>query len=319
MNHSCLKPHYKKKPISSLTALSKCLGVDKQELLDVSAISDTFYSSNPPILKPDGSKRYTYRVDHRLMNIQKRINKYIFRNTYFPHYLQGSIRDTNSPRSAVSNAEIHKKAVIIISEDISNFFPSINSSLVLNMWKYLFNFPHEVALKLTQLTTYNGFVAQGAPTSSYIANLIFWDAEPNFIDYLQLHDMVYTRYVDDVTISSSNAIPKHIVTDICVKVRGLFAQKGFTINRKKHKIITRNQPFEIHGINLNAGRPTIGRKRKQEIRHELYKLNKLVQMKGKAHADTQSLYKSLNGKINFIKQISPALADRYSKSLSNIF
>src|SRR5690606_42051319 len=67
---------------------------------------------------------------------------------------------------------------IVINEDISGFFPSTSAEHVFNIWHELFGCSQEVSQCLTQLTTRRGELPQGAITSSFLANLVFWQDEP---------------------------------------------------------------------------------------------------------------------------------------------
>lgn len=125
------------------------------------------------IIKKSGGVREIRAPKPILKTIQRRINTRIFSHCTFPLYLQGSIKDNLNPRDFFSNAKIHSSSKTVIAADIENFYPSVSAGSVKQVFKYLFKFPDDVADFLVSLTTLDGALPQGAPTSSYLANLIF--------------------------------------------------------------------------------------------------------------------------------------------------
>ena len=76
---------------------------------------------------------------------------------------------------------LHVQAKTVVNLDISSFFESVSHVQVRRLWQHFFDFPPEVADLLTALTTYKGHLPRGAPASSYLGNLIFWDLEPQLV------------------------------------------------------------------------------------------------------------------------------------------
>ena len=58
---------------------------------------------------------------------------------------------------------------------------------------------------LAQLSCVDGKVPQGGITSSYIASLALFSVEERLFFRLRNKKLTYTRYIDDITISSRNA------------------------------------------------------------------------------------------------------------------
>lgn len=198
---------YKHRAIRSIQTIASRLSMQPQQLIDLANSANKYYRPNKPKIKPNGGGiRQTYCVLGKLEVVQNRILERIFRNVIFPDYLQGGIKDILNPRDYIKNASMHVTKAVIIKEDIANFFPSIRETYVLKIWKYFFHFSDEVSQILTKLTTFNGFVPQGASTSPYIANLIFWDTEPQLEEALTAKGFTYSRLVDDITVSSSKQI-----------------------------------------------------------------------------------------------------------------
>lgn len=310
---------YQQKPISSIKALSGLLQIPEIVLLDIAARRDQLYQQNKPEIKPNGKERITYRLDKKLKFIQKKINKIIFGQVYFPLYLQGSIKDRVNPRSYDTNANLHAGSNFIISEDVSDFFPSIAEKHVLSMWKHLFHFSPDVADILTRLTTYNGAVPQGGVTSSYLANLILWDIEPKLVKKLRADGITYTRYIDDVTLSSNEKfLPQDKVEAAIKSVYVMLKKKGLTPNRRKHKIMGGSDPVVIHKLNVNSGRATMSRKKRDDIRAEIFSLKKLAVSSLREGDEYRKRYSSVTGKVRSLSKFHKALGDKYFSDLKEI-
>ena len=246
---------YKDKPIGSLAYLAQTLNISISELLEMSENANAFYTPNKPEPKSNGKMRQTYAVDEPLHSIQDKILEKVISGVEFPEYLQGSIKDSDSPRDYVRDAAYHAGREVLLKEDISSFFSSTRTEIVHDTWKYFFNFPEDVATALTHLTTHKGFIPEGASTSPAIANLVFWKHEPNLES--ELHEMgyLYSRYVDDITVSFPTRIGKAELQNVTTKIYGMFNAHGLQPNRdkdesgllKKRVVRSKSKPMVVHG------------------------------------------------------------------------
>ncbi|HVZ38334.1 MAG TPA: reverse transcriptase family protein [Candidatus Kapabacteria bacterium] len=189
-------------------------------------IEDYYYEKTEKKYNADGSVRKE-RIIHPskwdLKALQSRLNQIIFRRFTYPSAMTGGI----SGRSNITNACRHLGTPERFVTDIQQFFPSINHHHVYRALISL-GFVPDMARVLTRLTTYRGFLPQGAPTSSYIANIVMHDADAEIDAYCKEHDLFYSRYIDDITISGSGDLHTHgaaVIRIIC--------QYGFSINRRK--------------------------------------------------------------------------------------
>lgn len=299
-----IKPSYASKSISSIEALSKSLGSSPEALKKIIIEKQEMVLPNAPKLKADGTVRQTYRVSPQLKKVQRRIVDSIFYRVKFPSYLQGSIRSDTGTRDSIENARLHAGQRIIISEDISNFFPSISAETVHEMWQFFFNFHPEVAKYLTDLCTLDGYLYQGASTSSYIANLAFWDIEPKLVDDLARRGYKYSRYVDDVTISTNQTVGNSEKQNVISMVYGLFLRKGCKPNRSKHKSYTQRKPALVHNLNTNSGRPTINKPERARVRAAVSECSKR-HLTERGSEEYLQLFNSTRGRVDRIKRLHP--------------
>ena len=298
---------YPHKSIPSKAILAKKLAITEEYLNQVLINPGSFYRANKPELKADGTYRQHYRVDEKLKIILTKIVKKIFHHVRFPSYIQGSIKDRDHPRDYISNAKLHAGKRLIIKEDIKNFFPSIKASEVEKIWRRLFGFPKEVAEALTKLTTLNGFVPQGAPTSSYLANLIFWDVEPLVVNELSKIGVTYSRYVDDITLSTDSYLSSEEKTTIIKNIYGMCLKKGIKPNRKKHAITTNRQQMTIHGLNVNSKVPTLPKKETAKIRAAVHECKITYEKNGDSY-EYKELFNRTIGRVQRLKKLQPSQA-----------
>lgn len=263
------------------------LSYPEQMLRSVARRADRLYIGPKPKPKKNGGIRYVYDTKPPLKGILKSINNVIFRQVNFPKYLTGSL----SGRDFVSNVEIHKGAKTAITEDIAQFFDNINAEHVHRIWCEFFHFHPDVAQLLTCLTTKDGKVFQGTPTSSYLANLAFWDREPGLVDRLTEKGIRYSRYVDDITISSEYAISAVEKSWAISQIYGMIGGAGFRPQRAKHKEYSARKPITIMKLNANSKQqPTLTSQERAAIRAQVSQL--------------EQRYASGNFDLNFQKDLN---------------
>ena len=262
------RPVYGNQPIRSVAALCRALGTPEGLLRSLAERIPQLYIGPKPKLKKDGkSFRNVYDTKPPLKPLLKKINAVVFENVIFPLYLQGSLKG----RDYVSNVEIHEGSQAVICEDIEKFFDHITADTVLQIWQDFFGFGDEPAELLTALTTREGKVFQGTPTSSYLANLAFWSIEGTLVEKLAVRNMRYSRYVDDVTISSCTPISREDKTWAIAQVMAMMGSRGFRAARDKHSIQTGNARVAVMNVNVNrmAGLPAQARSGLRAMVHQL--------------------------------------------------
>src|SRR5258706_8338328 len=206
-------PNYEGELIESIEALAILYNISEDRLKSIVNRSSVHYRPIAPIIKENGKIRQIYNVVWPLKRLQRQTVDSIFHRVAYPSYLQGSIKAENGiSRDYIVDATRHAAYNIIMRFDIEDFFPSIKYGLVLSIWHDFFRFPLQVAHTLAKATTYQAFLPQGASTSSYIANLVFWDREPQLEAKLAQYGFFYTRYVDDINISSNERLDNKTLT-----------------------------------------------------------------------------------------------------------
>ncbi|WP_336354424.1 reverse transcriptase family protein [Pseudomonas granadensis] len=279
-------PTYPFKPIHSLRALALALGESEQLLERLAVRADRMYRHVPQEKKVKPGKppetRDTYDAHEPLKRVQRKIVDRILCNATFPQYLHGGIRDRKSPRSIHSNAAIHAGARFVILQDIKNFYPSISKRHVDALFRGLFGFGAGVSVLLSSICTREGSTPQGASTSGYIANLVFWDVEPKVVNDLLGRGFQYSRFADDITISCGHEPSSDELTNIISTITGMLAAKGCHQKRTKLHIRVRGQgieaddatlqPITVTGLSVFNSSPGLTKLERKRIRSAVREL-----------------------------------------------
>ncbi len=307
------KPRYPHQRIQSITSLSAALSVPEGELVSLAKIASSQYRQAKPIIKPDGSVRQTLDALPPLKRVQRLIQVKLLRKVEYPPYLTGSLPG-GSPRA---NAIIHTAPAIVISEDIARFFPTTRSELVHRVWADFFGFSEEVADILTALTTRDGFLPEGARTSSYLANLVFWDCEPSLVEQLAALGARYSRYVDDVTLSSASPLTPAQIDRCIALVYGMFGSRGYKPKRRKHEIARANAPMQVTKLLVNK-RPALPKKDRKAVRTAVYELERMVNSGSPLPQNIQSQLNSASGRVSRLSQFHPTMGVQLKARMSRL-
>lgn len=300
-------PKYPHQPIRSLRALAAALQTSLQDLQRVAQASDRLYRS-VSVPKTDGTKRDAFDAYPELKAIQKRIQRRLLVHVQYPDYLTGSLKG----RDARRNATLHANAAIVACEDVQSFFPSVSSALVEEIWKRFFGFAPDVAALLTALTTRCGSLPQGAVTSSYLANLAFWSKEPELQRLLALRGITYSRYVDDITISSRQPLGNKELAWCISQIYGMLASCGMKPKRRKHEVWRRHGRMFVTKLLVNA-RPALPDTERQAIRAAVFQMERQVQSgvcSERAAFEMTTRLARLTGRVSRLGQMHPTEAKK---------
>lgn len=268
MSLNLLKPRYFKEPISSVRALSAALRIPDAALDQLARRASGMYRR---VYIPD-SDRVVWNAAPELKRVQERIKTSILKRVYFPSYLTGSLKGCDYK----TNAAIHSGQQIVICEDVKSFFPSVTRDKVADVWGQFFGFSQEVADLLTMLTTKDGRLPQGAKTSSYLANLVFWRKEPLLEAKLRALGYRYSRYVDDIAISSSQHRSAEEQSSVIAMVYGMLMSEGLRAGRGKHEIHSASKPMRVTQLIVNA-KPSLSKAVRSKVRAGVFQIERKVQ------------------------------------------
>ncbi len=256
--------------------------------------------------KRDGSIREIFAPKSRLKEVQRQILDDLLQKVGLNSHAEGF----RKKRSIATNAKRHIGKEIVIKMDVKDFFPSITFERVLGMFISL-GYPRQVSLLLTRLATHNGRLPIGAPTSPAISNIICRRLDKRFSKLGEKMSFDYSRYADDITISSNNKGVNKMIPFF----KEIMGDEGFEINESKMRILRSGGRQKVTGIVVNK-KPNIDKREIRKLRAVIYNcrhkdLKQEVKKWAKKEKNTNNAYtvsafrSSLLGKISFVRMVNP--------------
>lgn len=291
---------YPHRPIATLATLSIALRMPVADLQGLADRAEKLYRNAKPIPKSDGTFRQPVDALEPLKSLHRRIKSSFFAHVVFPDYLTGSIKG----RDATRNANLHAGQAIVVCEDIEKFFPSTTIALVNEIWSGFFGFAPEVASLLARLTTKNGRLPEGAITSSYLANLVFWKHESVLQESLKAQGIVYSRYVDDITFSAARRLLASEITGTIAKIYGMLSSLGYRAKRQKHQIMRGHDRMIVTKLVINE-RTALTADERQAIRAAVFQLECEVDRDGFT-AELAVRCNSVAGRVGRLRRLHPS-------------
>ncbi len=181
--------------LSDIPSLTKLLGHDLESLQEIVENKSKHYGSFFR-KKANGSKREITPPRGKLLAIQYSLKRFFNSKFVWTKVIHGGIAD----RSIITNATPHIGQRQVVNLDISSFFPNVKPILGQDALIRA-GCSSTVAPILTELLTYKNGLPQGSPTSTIIGNLVLEPMDSDFMALCKKKGLIYTRYVDDITIS----------------------------------------------------------------------------------------------------------------------
>jgi hypothetical protein len=305
-------PYFDGRPIGSIAALARALGIEDKNLEAIASTANRRYRGPIKIPKASGGHREIFDAHPTLKNLQRRILDRILRRATLPAYLLGGVKG----HSYIENAARHAGSKVILGEDIDSFYPSVTVSKVRLVFQHVFRFPPVVAEMLARLCTRNGVLVQGAVTSTDLANLVLYRTEPALEAAAQNRGLRYSRFVDDMHISSERAIPAEEVQQLLTSMRSVLEREGFKPKRKKQFVATAANVMRVHGLNVNST-PSAPRQVRRRLRTEFYLFEKRVATQP-WDAELELCFMSISSRVGHLKQTNQGDAHRLKLRLQQM-
>jgi RNA-directed DNA polymerase len=238
--------------------LARLLGLHKRKLAAMIFRTDRFYKRFQ-IKKHSGEAREISAPSITLKTCQRWILRNILENVVPHPCVQGFVRK----RSILTNAAVHVGAHMVVNVDVKDFFPSIGWDRVFHFFRRL-GYSKKSSFYLTRLTTLNGVLPQGAPTSPMISNHIAKHLDARLSGLARSIGYSYSRYADDLTFSGDSKLA-------CVipLIGKIVKEEGFVLNDAKTKIMRRHQRQEVTGLVVNH-RVAVSRSHRRWLRQQIY-------------------------------------------------
>ena len=281
--------------IYNLSHLAQLVGYKKEYLKKATIFTNSFYRDFE-IVKKNGTKR---PISEPLPSL-KEIQLWILRNILYQIPISPVAKAYKPKAKIVENLKFHRNQPKVLTVDLENFFPSIKTKAVQNVFLDL-GYSKLVAKLLAKLCTKDDSLPQGAPTSPYLSNLIFKSADKLIFDFCKQRKIRYTRYADDLSFSGD-----FDENELLKKVTDVMQCLNFKINTDKTKLMTPDTRQTVTGIVVNQ-KPQVVFHKRNALRQALYYIKKFGLNEHKEYKEIrqENYLEHLLGKINFVLQINP--------------
>lgn len=256
-----------------------------------------------PILKRNGDERLIAQPASEIKVLQRILMQLVFSRMQVHDAAYAYVKG----RSIRDNALRHVRSTHILKLDFSNFFNSIRPQ---DLERVLLAAPVEGVSRadyehLYRLAFWGAgtfaprCLSVGAPSSPMISNIVMFEFDRRVADAAAEYGLCYTRYADDITISSMTG-PEPLVA-IERRIEGIIEQNPIRIslNREKRGLYGRGDRRMVTGLIITpTGNVSIGRDRKRMIRAGLHRLQK--------NQEDKALLMWCKGMLSFVLSAEPS-------------
>lgn len=239
-------------------------------------------------------------------------NQFFFKTDikhFFDSFTVGMVKKTVS-KAMFLYTDLYNEFMSYNSGFISEKDPHFMSELelylrfILNDVKKILNNKQSYINWFTALLCYKGKLATGTCVSPLLANLYMrpFDLSINiWLKNLEIKTgqvFTYSRYADDICISSKQPIPNKVIKHVDKKLK----EFGLTMNKAKTVLQTYKQKNVITGINITStGSLTVGRKKKELVKKMLHESLK------EPEDTSKETYPALTvlGNLSYLKYVEP--------------
>ena len=220
-----------------------------------------------PVPKRSGGTRELLVPDDATKVLQRRLLRRLLSRVPVHPAAQGFERG----RSIVSNAVPHTGRAVVVRMDVIEFFSTTSARRVRRLFRVL-GWDAETAELLTRLTTHEGGLPTGAPTSPRLANLVNVLLDARLTGLAEALGARYTRYADDLTFSFERDDHAALV-DLLGATRRIARAHGYRLHvERKLQIRRRHHRQSVTGLVVNE-RVALPRQRRRWLRaveHRIY-------------------------------------------------
>jgi hypothetical protein len=248
-------------------------------------------------------------------------------------------------RSAISYASTHAGHAIVIHLDLEDFFGTVTAGRVFGIYRTC-GYPERVAHLLTALTTNSiprslwaarahppsplladshfrlgqhlrhPHLPQGAPTSPALANLSAYRLDLRLSGLAQAAGIVFSRYADDLALSSPTPLARPHVERLVKLVEGIAAEEGFRVNPFKTFFQRSSQRQRLAGLVVNH-HPNVDRREYDQLKAILHNAVRLgpAPQNWRNHPNYGA---HLLGRISRFQHLNPHRGERLLATYSQI-
>lgn len=288
-------------PLVSLRKLERLLGWDRESLWRFAAHAGRYYRPfDRRRERGTGKWRHIDNPTDDLKELQQRIQRNILNKLPIPGTMMGAVPG----RSIRNNATRHLGRPMLVTLDLRSCFPRTSDLKVFEAYRQRVGCSTQIADLLTKLTTFQGRLPQGAPTSATLANLTLLPLHADLEALMDSLGLIFSFYIDDIAFSGLRAL------GAIEPAIHLIHKHGHSVRREKIHRMPNCTPQKLTGVGVNRT-VSVPPKRRDEIRQRIFEL---------AACELIPDYelRSVRGSIANVKWLSPLqgvvlerLAERY--------
>lgn len=270
--------------------------------------------SRKTITTESGKSRVVFVPDKVLKKYHSFLNLFVFNHLPVNADVVFSYRKGTNVAAAVRK---HSNGKHFYQTDISNFFESITAALVRrSVLRGQENIPvqdaGEYIERIIDLSTVEGKLPLGFSTSPAISNAALLPFDNSLESYCSKNDLVYTRYSDDITISSGERESLLELDSVITGILSAHEYSEMTLNQHKTKISSTGRKIKILGmVILPNGQVTLDVKIKNRIETLLYLyINNQSALSEITNLDLDGSYETLSGLLNYANTIDQLYLDK---------
>ncbi|PKG38452.1 reverse transcriptase domain-containing protein [Psychromonas sp. Urea-02u-13] len=267
-----------------------------------------------------GSKEILKASD-KLQSYLRFLNNYIFQYADINKNVVYSYRKGANTYQAVKK---HSDNNFFFQTDIKGFFKNVKSAdIKFILENNLHNTPisdlKKYEERILSIVTVNDTLPVGFASSPILTNSLLKDFDNELENYCTQNDIVYTRYSDDLILSSKVKDSLIDIEKMISNILNKFFNDSFQLNKEKTKLTHKGNKIKILGmVILPTGKVTVDIKIKKQIESLLhFYINDkdiFIDLVGGNYDDGLAM---VSGKINYINTIDPEYLIKLRKKYGN--
>lgn len=284
--------------------LCKHLRTQEKELESICKRPERYYWQRQETV--NGKIRYLATPRGRLREILDKLQALLQRIS-----LPDCIHGGRKGHSNITNALVHINKSVVLNLDLKDFFPNVTNQMIYKIFCKRLRCSPNVSRYLTRLTTLNGSLPQGSPTSTILAALVTEPLAKRLDNFAKGHRAGYSQYVDDTSVSGVEYVQNLIPT-----IKKIIRQEWFMINNAKTNVSTSDYEQIVTGVRVNKGLD-VPKEKLKTVRRQIETMAQQIKLLKKP---LYTELASIRGKIHNISRLNKgaghSLTKRLNKSLN---
>jgi len=207
-----------------------------------------------------------------------------------------------------SNVTPHRENRYFLCLDIEDFFPSIGYAKVWTVFRTL-GYNAHMSHVFASICTCDGVLPQGGVTSPALSNIVCFRMDARLAGYCGKHNVAYTRYADDMTLSATSPRVLVAARRMCTRIT---RDEGFALNERKTRVMGPRQCRHVTGLVVSdRGTVGVGRRRERVLRAAIAR--GATRDTGLTDAEGRRLRHRIRGWLDYLQDVDRPRADRLKR------